>query len=125
MSGAILNRSDKTKLMGLGRWRDRKEWPLERIDVKKCLKIFGITFFPDYDDTLEHNWLQVFEEVRSCILSWSTRILNSVYQRVHVLNTFVLPKLWYKAEALPLPEKWAKEFDKLVYGPKQDTMSAL
>ena len=115
MSGAILNRSDKTKLLGLGRWRDRKEWPLRWIKVEQSLKIFGVTFFPEYAVTLDYNWREVFEGVRRCVLSWSTRVLNSVYQRVQVLNTFVLPKLWYMAEAFPLPEVWAKKFDQVVY----------
>ena len=47
ISGAILNRSEKTKLMGLGRWRDRVEWPLKWIKVETSLKIFGIRFFPN------------------------------------------------------------------------------
>ena len=47
--------------------------------------------------------------------SWNTRVLNSVFQRVEVLNTFALPKLWYLAECLPLPAAWASEFEKHVY----------
>ena len=34
---------------------------------------------------------------------------------MQVINTFVLPKLWYMAEALPLPEVWARQFDRVVY----------
>ena len=34
-SGAILNRSTKTKVMGLGEWKDRTSWPLEWISTVK------------------------------------------------------------------------------------------
>ena len=115
MSGAILNRSSKTKLLGLGRWRDRQVWPLSWMKVETSLRVFGLEFFPEYAVTLDSNWGRVFDEVQQCLFSWSTRVLNSVYQRVQVINTFVLPKLWYMAEALPLPEVWARQFDRVVY----------
>ena len=36
-SGAILNRYEKTKVMGLGRFEGRREWPLDWIKVEKSL----------------------------------------------------------------------------------------
>ena len=114
-SGAILNRSDKTKLMGIGHFRGRQEWPLGWIKVMGSLRIFGVTLFPSYRETLEFNWAEAKRKLEKCLNSWNTRVLNSVYQRVEVLNIFALPKLWYLAECLPLPPYWAGEFEKLVY----------
>ena len=114
-SGAILNRSEKTKCMGLGCDLGRKTWPLKWVKVVDNVKIFGVKLYPTYKETLEVNWRDAHREVTKCLTSWNTRVLNSVFQRVEVLNIFVLPKLWYKAEALPLPAGWAAEFDKLVY----------
>ena len=79
------------------------------------MKVFGIKLYPTYKEILENNWKEAHREVTKCLTSWNTRVLNSVFQRVDVLNIFVLPKLWYKAETLPLPPAWAAEFEKLVY----------
>ena len=114
-SGAILNRSEKTEVMGLGRFEGRREWPLDWIKVEKSLKIFGIKHFPTYSVTLDQNWAEAVRNMEVCLNSWNTMVLNSVFQRVEVINTFVLPKWFYKAECLPLPPNWAKEIEKLVY----------
>ena len=115
VSGAILNRSEKTKCMGLGHWEGRQRWPLPWIKVEKSLKIFGITHCPSYKQTLEFNWKKGVEKFVSCLNSWNTRVLNSVFQRAEVLNVFALPKLYYLAECLPLPDSFATEFDSHVF----------
>ena len=115
ISGAILNRSEKTKLLGLGHFKGRQEWPLDWIKVEKSLKIFGVTHFPDYKETLDFNWAEATRKLTTCLNSWNTRVLNSVFQRVSVLNVFALPKLWYLCECLPLPAGWASEIEKHVF----------
>ena len=115
ISGAILNRSEKTKLLGLGHFKGRQEWPLDWIQVEKSLKIFGVTHFPTYKETLDFNWAEANRKLTTCLNSWNTRVLNSVFQRVNVLNVFALPKLWYLAECLPLPAVWASEIEKHVF----------
>ena len=115
MSGAILNRSVKTKCMGLGNNVGRRNWPLDWVKVEPSLKIFGVRHFPTYKETIDHNWGEAYRKMEMCINSWNTRVLNSVFQRVEVLNIFVLPKLWYLAEVLPLPAGWAAQFEKLVF----------
>ena len=115
ISGALLNRSNKTKCMGLGSNEGRRNWPLDWVKVEPCLKIFGVTHFPEYKKTIDHNWGEALRKMEKCVLSWNMRVLNSVFQRVEVLNIFVLPKLWYLAEVLPLPAGWAAEIEKLVY----------
>ena len=44
-------------------------------------------------------------------MSWSSRQLETLVQRVEVLRIFATSKLWYKASALPLPNKFAKKFE--------------
>ncbi len=41
VSRAILNRSTKSKLMGLGLWRGRTNWPLPWVESVQCFKVFG------------------------------------------------------------------------------------
>ena len=114
-SGAILNRSEKTKLMGIGQFQGRRVWPLDWIKVEKSLKIFGVNLFPTYSEILENNWATAVRKMQQCLNSWNTRILNSVFQRADVLKTFVLPKMYSLAECLPLPHTWAKEIEKQIY----------
>ena len=111
LSGAILNRDCKTKIMGLGEWRGKEKWKLDWIKVESSLKIFGITFHPTYDEILEDNWRLAKEGFVKCLNAWKTRSLESIFQKVEVLKTYALPKLWYKALLLPLPGKIAGQFE--------------
>ncbi len=45
-SGAILNRSHNTAVLGLGGWAGWETWPLSLVSTPAQLKTFGITFAP-------------------------------------------------------------------------------
>jgi hypothetical protein len=47
-AGAILNRSTKSKIMGLGGFQGRQDWPLPWLKVEISLKIFGVHINPTY-----------------------------------------------------------------------------
>ena len=49
------------------------------------------------------------------LMSRSSRQLDTLVQRVEVLRIFATSKLWYKASALPLPAKFAKQFESAMY----------
>ena len=72
LSGAILNRSEKTKLLGLGHFKGRQQWPLDWIKVEKSLKIFGVRHFPTYKETLDFNWAEANKKLTACLNSWNT-----------------------------------------------------
>ena len=44
-------------------------------------------------------------------MSWSSRQLETLVQRVEVLRIFATSRLWYKASALPIPPKFVKKFE--------------
>ena len=48
-------------------------------------------------------------------MSWSSRQLDTLVQRVEVLRIFATSTLWYKASALPLPVKFAKKFESAMF----------
>ena len=48
-------------------------------------------------------------------MSWSSRQLETLVQRVEVLRIFATSKLWYKASAIPLPAEYAKKFESAIY----------
>ena len=111
ISGAILSRSAKTKIMGLGAWKDRQVWPLEWMKVVREMKVFGFQICQTYEQSLERSWEVCFEGFRKTLIAWGSRMLDSLRQRVDVLKIFATSKLWYKASALPLPEMWARKFE--------------
>ena len=42
-SGALLSRTSKSKVMGLGSWQGNQNWPLPWLQTRSELKFFGIT----------------------------------------------------------------------------------
>ena len=44
-------------------------------------------------------------------MSWSSKQLETLVQRVEVLRLFATSNLWYKASAIPLPDKFSKKFE--------------
>ena len=114
LSGAILNRDYKTKIMGIGEWVGKVDWCLPWIKVEPSLRIFGIIFHPTYSEILEDNWKKAVEGFSDCVLGWKMRALDTIFQRVEVLKTFALPKLWYKAQLLPLPGKVASQLEEKI-----------
>ncbi len=67
VSGAILNRSHKTAILGLGGlggWDGRKVWPLAWVSSPVCLKMFGITFAPPWGPPLPSLGRTVWGECR-------------------------------------------------------------
>ena len=60
VSGAILSRSWKSKVMGSGPWKDRNVWPLQWLQTKSELKFFGFQVTPTYKQTLERSWAECY-----------------------------------------------------------------
>ena len=110
-SGAVLNRSKKTRIMGLGAWRGRKDWPLPWIETVSEMKIFGVIMCPDWTRLLEVNWSDQLRKFKDTLKAWSSRVLDTLAERVHVVMTFAYSKVWYRAQILPLPEVWAARFE--------------
>ena len=71
VSGALLSRSWKSKVMGLGPWRNRMDWPLPWITVKNELKIFGFQICQTYKNTLERCWTECYMGFNRVLMSWS------------------------------------------------------
>ena len=102
-SGFLLSRDQKSKVLGLGEWLGREDWPLAWIQSMKELKVLGFIVCPTYQDTLRRTWEQVFQGFQKTLFAWESRSLVTLQQRVTVIQTFALSKLWYVAQALPLP----------------------
>ena len=114
VSGALLNKNEKSKILGLGAWRGREEWPVKWLRPETSIKVLGIILTPSYKEILRLNWDKVVDKFRKCLLGWKTRALPSLEQRIFVLETYGLSKFWYVAAVLPLPARFLVEIQKLM-----------
>ena len=101
-SGALLNRNRKTTIIGLGSWAGRQDWPLQWILASTSVKVLGFTISPVFTNTVQLSWDSVLSGMERTLQSWRTRRLETLQQRVQVLEVFVLSKAWYIAHLLPL-----------------------
>ena len=102
MGGALLSRNKKCKVMGFGKWHDRKVWPLHWIQGVKSIKVFGIFVSNSYKDMLHLNWNHRYQKFSDVIYAWRHRRLDSIFQRIEVIRVFALSRVFYMAAVLPL-----------------------
>ena len=74
--------------------------------------MFGFILTPDYDEIIEKNWSLQFLRFSSSLKSWSSRVIDTLHQKAKVLTIFALSKIWFRAQVLPLPNKYAAMFKK-------------
>ena len=67
VSGAILSRNKKCKIIGFGNWARKLDWPIDWIKPVKTEKIFGIFICDSYDELLRLNWEFRFKKFSNTI----------------------------------------------------------
>ena len=92
VSGALVNR-EKCKVMGLGSWKDRKNFGVRLFKVEESLKILGIWFFPTLTDIIEENWRTVTDKLKGTLIAWRPRVLPTLKLRRMVVEIFGLSKI--------------------------------
>ena len=114
VSGAILSRNVKCKVIGFASWKNRNDWPLPYLSTVCEIKVFGVFVMNSYRCMINRNWEFRFEKLQKCLMSWSSRYLESIFQRVDVVNTFALSRIFYVASVLPLPKNVIQRIEKIV-----------
>ena len=114
VSAAILSRNKKCKVLGLGRWKNRKDWPLDYLVPVSEVKVFGVWFRDSYREMSARNWEYRLDKFRKCVFSWSTRYFDTVLQRIEVIKCFGLSRVYYVASVLPMHATWIKSFNKII-----------
>ena len=97
VSGAILSRNKKCLVLGLGSWRNRNNWILDFLQPVREIKVFGIWIMNNYRKLLSTNWNRRIESLRKTIYSWTGRYFRTIKQKITVLNSFALSRIWYIA----------------------------
>ena len=100
--------------MGLGSLKAKLDWPEEVRWMKTVseMKIFGFTICPLYKDTAMKTWNRVVRGFEQVLFSWESRQLETLSQRVQVVKTFALSKLYYVAQVLPLPDEHKRRVER-------------
>ena len=114
VSGAILSRSNKCKILGFGSWRQKTTWPLNYVQTVEELKIFGIFIMNSFQSMIRRNWDFRFNKFQGSLISWSSRSLDSIFQRVEIINMFGLSRVFYVASVLPMPQNFIKRVEMAV-----------
>ena len=108
-TGAILSRTNKSKIMYIGSWAGHEDSPFPWLKVVKELKVFGLVLTPLYSTTLSRTWEEVLGSFRGTKYAWKKRRLDSMFQKAEVACLFAQSKLWYVSQVLPLPTAIAKK----------------
>jgi hypothetical protein len=112
VSGAILNRSRKSVILGLGTWTGRRDWPVPWLEPCDRVKVLGVVFMPAFQDTLAQSWDRVAKKVEATLALWSSRSLATLAQRKLAIETFAFSQAWYMAQILPMPQEVAARLEK-------------
>ena len=114
VSGALLSRNRKCKVLGIGTWRNRRNWPLDYLVTVNEIKVFGVFIMDSYRSLLKRNWDYRFLKFEQSIYSWSSRSLRSVQQRIEIVKIFALSRVYYIATVLPMSKTVGKRFEKVI-----------
>ena len=97
----------KTQLLPIGKWEEKKDWPLTWLETKnriKKVKILGIEFTNKDDLTIELNGKKCIENYRVCLMKANERILT-IQQKIFFINTYAIPIPGFVASIYPLKQK--------------------
>ena len=110
-----LNRNKKTKIFGVGQWKDRRQWPLSWLKTEEgFLYTLGIYHGNDYEATIEKNCSLLFNKIKSHTQVLFNRRL-SLFQRAAYVNSCILSKVWYLSHIYPISEPYSKEINRTVF----------
>ena len=105
----------KTKIFGFGNWNGRIMWPISglKIEIDYCCML-GIIFSNDHKKAVDRTWNKIIEKIRRRIQMITGRNLN-LYQKVIIINSLILSKIWYTAHTYPLPMKYSILINQEIY----------
>ena len=110
-SGAKVNLL-KTNGFLMGKLRYEKDTPLDIRWNNEKIKILGITF--GNVDVSADNWEPKIRKIKTILNIWSNRKLT-LHGKVVAVNSLATSGIWYLSNILELPEKYAKEIDKIIF----------
>ena len=113
VSGLEVN-SSKTEGMWIGSLKSNEEKPFGIKWPSVPIKALGVFF--TYDQTLlyEKNFRDKLDKMKKLTNIWSSRGL-SIYGKVTIIKSLLIPKLVYASSLLPTPAKIIKQAEHIIY----------
>ena len=104
----------KTEGMWIGSSRQNKTKPLSIKWPDEPIKALGVYY--SYDPKLLHekNFIEKLDSIKKLINIWSSRGL-SIYGKVTIIKSLIIPKFVYIASLLPTPKDAIKELNQLLF----------
>ena len=113
ISGLKIN-STKTEGMWIGASKERKAKPFGIKWPNEPIKALGVYFTSDPKLLKEKNFIERLDSIKKLINIWSSRGL-SVYGKVTIIKSFLIPKFVYVCSVLPTPKELVKELNQLLF----------
>ena len=111
-SGLKMNLS-KTKAMWIVASKNSQEKPLG-LEWCSGVKTLGIHFSCDQEQVIKQNFHERLKDVQKIINLWSFRSL-SLFGKVTIIKSFLIPKLLYVSSILETPQQIIKDMEKMIY----------
>ena len=103
----------KTEAMWIGSSRNNTETPLA-LKWRKTVKALGVHFSYNNEESMQKNFYDKLRGIKSQIRLWSWRGL-SLFGKVTIIKTLLLPKVLYVSTILPPPSEFLKAFQTIIY----------
>ena len=113
VSGLKVN-SSKTEGLWIGSLKGSEMKPLGIKWPQDPIKALGIFFTYDKKLLYMKNFTEKLDNIKKLINIWSSRGL-SLYGKVTIIKSLLLPKVVYTSSLLPTPENIIKELNHLIY----------
>ena len=98
-------RSDKCKVLLLGRWKgllNQEDIPIQYLKVTDHLDYLGCKLYSDFPATRRENGEVLKKKVRDQMASWKSGKFLPLTSRSWSLNCYTHSKLWYRASCIDL-----------------------
>ncbi|KAL9954593.1 hypothetical protein ACROYT_G042155 [Oculina patagonica] len=113
ISGLKINNT-KTEGMWIGSSKENKAQPFGIKWPSEPIKALGVYFTYDPKLLKEKNFIERLDSIKKLINIWSSRGL-SVYGKVTIIKSFLIPKFVYVCSVLPTPKELVKELNQLLF----------
>ncbi|KAL9966672.1 hypothetical protein ACROYT_G024784 [Oculina patagonica] len=113
-SGLKLN-AEKTEALWLGTSHDNDQpFPAGIDKVNKPIKILGVHFTYDLKKKQELNYDETLKSLSDTLAGWRWRNLT-LYGKIQVVKTFLIPKFMFRASLMCSTKKIIKELNSIIY----------
>jgi hypothetical protein len=107
-SGCVLHRdpaSGKVKFLPLGRWKGtltKEDLPVNYVVLSEHLDMVGVKLLASFQKTRKTNCDELLVKVKNITGAWKGGKFMDLTSRSLSLNTYCLPKLWFRCSSINL-----------------------